>query len=138
MFPNSVTEKLAAPVIEQLLSLDEETRYSLFLDYIHKAREVCLVQGEQGFIMLADEDGERLPVFPHRDLAQRWLDDMAPADSSMSQGTPVIVSYDEFGVTWLPGLQKNNVALVVFPVVGADSDHVVSAGELEADLKDSD
>ncbi|MEW9798637.1 DUF2750 domain-containing protein [Alteromonas sp. CYL-A6] len=136
MFPNSLTEKLAAPVIAQSLELDSESRYALFLTYIPKSDEVWLLQGDAGFLMMEEAGQTLLPVFPHRDLAQRWCDDKTAAGEQTGESQPVAVPLTAFCDTWLPGLDKNAVALLVFPVVGAENDHLVSAADMLADIRD--
>ena len=100
----------------------------LVISYVPKAKEIWLIQGTEGFVMLEDNDITRLPVFPHNSLAQAWLDD------NQITGTCVAVPFDEFTETWLPGLTKNGVELVMFPTSADAENLVMTAEELSAEF----
>ena len=73
MFPDTVTATLNDTVLAQAKSLSAEDRQMLVISYVPKAKEIWLIQGTEGFVMLEDNDITRLPVFPHNSLAQAWL-----------------------------------------------------------------
>ena len=66
-----------------------------------------MVQGSEGFVMFEDGETVQLPVFPHRDLASTFV------TMNGIEGQCVSVSLEEFTQTWLPGLEKNGVELVM-------------------------
>ena len=76
------------------------------------------------------EGGEsvQLPVFPHRDLAQKFV------DINEIEGQCVSVELAEFKETWLPGLTKNGVELVMFPTTSDVENLVMTAEDLAAEL----
>lgn len=131
MFPETVADKLNDAVIEQAMKLGAEERQELVVSYIVKAEEVWLVQGTEGFVMFEDGKNVQLPIFPHRDLAQKFVD-MNDID-----GQCVNVSLVEFTETWLPGLEKNGVELVMFPTTSDVENLVMTAEELALELKNS-
>ncbi|WP_394220663.1 DUF2750 domain-containing protein [Alteromonas gracilis] len=131
MFPETVADKLNDAVIEQAMKLGAEERQELVVSYIVKAEEVWLVQGTEGFVMFEDGENVQLPIFPHRDLAQKFVD-MNDID-----GQCVNVSLVEFTETWLPGLEKNGVELVMFPTTSDVENLVMTAEELALELKNS-
>ncbi|GGW76522.1 DUF2750 domain-containing protein [Alteromonas halophila] len=138
MFPDTLTESLPPHVIEQAQSLDAEERYGLFLTYVRKAKKVWLLKGAEGFVMMASTDSERLPVFAHRDLAKAWCDVMAQSNAVATDTQYEMVNLESFVSTWLPGLAKNHMSLVIGPAGAASEDQVVSAEELLADLTEHD
>lgn len=129
MFPQTVSTSLNEDILNQIQGLSAEDRQELFITYVPKGKAVWLLKGEAGFVMFETKDGTRLPVFPHQDLAQCWL-----AESNET-AQPESVELDEFRNTWLPGLQKNGVELVVLPVNGADQDMSMSAEEIADAIK---
>lgn len=128
MFPETVSEKLSDAVIEQAMKLSAEERQMLVVSYVAKAKEVCLVQGTEGFVMLEDDGVIRLPVFPHADLATAFV------TTNGLDGTSVSTPLDEFISTWLPGLEKNGVELVMFPTQSDVENLVMTAPELAEEL----
>lgn len=129
MFPSTVTEKLNDAVINQALGLSAEERQELVISYAEKANEIWVVQGAEGFIMLEDNDTVRLPLFPHHDLALRFVDENGIT------GTCVNIPLDEFTATWLPGLETNGVELVMFPTKSDAENLVMTANDLAAAFK---
>ncbi len=138
MFPDTLTESLSDEVIRQASVLKAQERYLLFQTYAQKAEEVWLLKGSEGFVMMADSETERLPVFPHRDLAIAWRDSMIENNALPEDTVPESVTLAVFVSTWLPGLEKNAMSLVIFPGGPGSQDHVLTAGELQADLSDND
>lgn len=131
MFPETVADKLNDAVIEQAMKLGAEERQELVISYIVKAKEIWLVQGAEGFVMFEDGENVQLPVFPHRDLAQKFV------DMNEIEGQCVNVSMVEFTETWLPGLGKNGVELVMFPTTSDVENLVMTAEELALELNNS-
>lgn len=136
MFPQTRTDSLPPAVVQQAAKLSPQERLALVLDYADTAQQVCLLQGQEGFVMMAPEpqDGENdfealLPVWPHADLVPLW------ASPDMSNATVTTLALHEFVDTWLPGLEKNNIGLVVFPVSG-EAHMVLSAQELADSLEE--
>lgn len=124
MFPNTLTDKLPQPVIRQACELTPEERLELFLQYTQKAQTLWMLKGEQGFVMLEQQDQVQLPLWPHRDLAEAW------AQVNGQQAEAESVELTVFTQTWLPGLATNRTPLVVFPVGPQQDVLVVEAGEL--------
>ena len=128
MFPETIADKLSDAVIEQAMKLNAEDRQELVVSYIVKANEIWMVQGTEGFVMFEGGDSVQLPVFPHRDLAQKFV------DINDIEGQCVSVSLDEFAQTWLPGLTKNGVELVMFPTTSDVENLVMTAEDLASEL----
>ena len=128
MFPETIADKLSDAVIEQAMKLNAEDRQELVVSYIAKANEIWMVQGTEGFVMFEGGDSVQLPVFPHRDLAQKFV------DINDIEGQCVSVSLEEFAQTWLPGLTKNGVELVMFPTTSDVENLVMTAEDLASEL----
>ena len=128
MFPETIADKLSDAVIEQAMKLSAEERQELVVSYIAKANEIWLVQGTEGFVMFEDGENVQLPVFPHKDLAQKFV------NMNDIQGQCVNIALDEFTQTWLPGLEKNGVELVMFPTTSDVENLVMTAEDLAAEL----
>ena len=138
MFPETITTTLSPAIVKQAASLDASQRQELFLHYVEKAGQVWMKQGCDGYVMIAPDQADAvadfsaiLPLWPHKDLVHLW----APADSQNSE--PADVSLEDFRETWLPGLQKNNIGLLLFPT-DEDAGVVLSADELSDSLFESD
>nr|WP_246601038.1 DUF2750 domain-containing protein [Alteromonas antoniana] len=132
VFPATVTEKLPAAIVKQVFSLSADDRQTLFLDYVEKAQAVWLLKGNDGFVMMAGEEGERLPVWPHFDLASAWNGETEANTEAVS------ISLSQFVQDWLPGLGKNQIELVLCPSRIEKEDPVLSAEELLASLQDEE
>lgn len=124
MFPDTVSQTLHDDVVAQAQTLSAEDRQMLVISYVPKAKEIWLIQGDEGFVMVEDKGETRLPVFPHKDLAQVWIDENQISGTSMS------VSFEKFTQTWLPGLTKNSIELVMFPTASDVQNLVMTAEEL--------
>ncbi len=128
MFPETIADKLSDAVIEQAMKLSAEERQELVVSYISKAKEIWMIQGSEGFVMFEGGESVQLPVFPHRDLAQKFV------DINEIEGQCVSVELAEFKETWLPGLTKNGVELVMFPTTSDVENLVMTAEDLAAEL----
>lgn len=128
MFPETVAETLSDAVIEQAMKLSAEERQELVVSYVNKAKAIWLVQGEEGFVMFEDGENVQLPVFPHKDLASNFV------TTNGITGQAVSIELQEFTATWLPGLQKNGVELVMFPTQSNVENLVMTAEDLAAEL----
>lgn len=138
MFPDTLTASLPDEVLRQAASLETEERYALFLTYVRKAKQVWLLKGDEGFVMMADSETERLPIFPHRDLAQAWCEQMQGNNALADDTECEAIDLASFTDTWLPGLEKNAMTLVIYPATISSDNQVVSASELKEDLSDND
>jgi hypothetical protein len=128
VFPETIADKLSDAVIEQAMKLSAEERQELVVSYIAKAKEIWMIQGSEGFVMFEGGESVQLPVFPHRDLAQKFV------DINEIEGQCVSVELAEFKETWLPGLTKNGVELVMFPTTSDVENLVMTAEDLAAEL----
>ncbi|QJR79497.1 DUF2750 domain-containing protein [Alteromonas pelagimontana] len=131
MFPDTLLNSLPEPVLNQIKQLDAEERLELFLQYTVKAKEVWVLIGESGYVMLESTDTISLPVWLHKDTVTLWeRADMQPA-------TAQAVSLESFLTTWLPGLQNNETTLVIAPAGSDQPGMVLTANELRDSLREA-
>ena len=133
MFPETVTQSLNEAVVSQAASLEPEERQALLLQYVKKAGVLWSLAGTEGYVMLESQHSTEnfsalLPVWPHKDLVGLWQ------RSDMPDAQPAEIGLDDFMQTWLPGLAKNHIGLVIFPVGEGQSGMVLSAEELQQSL----
>lgn len=130
MFPNTITEHLAEPVINQVKVLNSEERSVLFFQYSLKSKQVWLAKNEDGFIMLDSPDGLLLPVWPHRDLIDTWVNPaLGPVET-------VSVALTHFMTVWLPGMEKNETGVCIFPLNPDDGGITMSAADLKVSFEE--
>lgn len=136
MFPETITTTLSPAIVKQAASLDASQRQELFLQYVEKAGQVWMKLGKEGFVMIEPTDADGianfsaiLPLWPHKDLVHLW------AASNSQDSEPAELSLSEFCNTWLPGLQKNNIGLLIFPT-DEDTGVVLSAQEMRESLSE--
>lgn len=132
MFPNTLTESLSESIIKQASYLSADERLDLLMLYAKKAKSVWMLCGENGFVMLEQEDILSLPLWPHRDFANQWM------ESQEMTAEPKEVELDEFINTWLPGLQANSTYLTVFPLEVDNENLVLSGDELNQVWRESE
>ncbi|MBU2978969.1 DUF2750 domain-containing protein [Alteromonas sp. C1M14] len=130
MFPNTITEHLAEPVIKQVKSLTGEERSVLFFQYCLKASQVWLAKNDNGFIMIDSPQGLLLPVWPHRDLVATW------ESSALGTVEASCVSVTDFMSLWLPGMENNNTGICIFPMTPEDAGIGMSAADLKASFEE--
>ncbi|MCW8090604.1 DUF2750 domain-containing protein [Alteromonas sp. ASW11-130] len=130
MFPHTVTHSLPDNIITQAAALSAEERLELFLTYVAKAGEIWALVGNNGYVMMEMLEGSCLPVWPHKQLVQCWH------RSAKTDAMPQPISLDEFLVTWLPGLEKNNTSVAVFPTAEHEAEMLLTANELKSHLLD--
>ena len=128
VFPDTVTKELNEATLAQAKTLSAEDRQMLVISYVPKAKQIWLVKGQDGFVMLEDNEQVRLPIFPHHDLAQDWINE------NELNSECVDITLSEFTDTWLPGLTKNSVELVMFPSKSDEENLVMTAQEFANEL----
>nr|WP_246261090.1 DUF2750 domain-containing protein [Alteromonas ponticola] len=103
----------------------------MFLTYVSKANEVWALVGENGYVMMEIMEGQCLPVWPHSQLVQCWH------RAQTMDATPQVITLDDFLLTWLPGLEKNNIAIAIFPAAENEAEMLLTAEELKLSLTES-
>lgn len=123
MYPLTDTERNAA------LQLNADYRYDHFISKVAQHGLLWVLKNEQGLLLLKDEEDTCLPVWPHPDYAQTWV------QGELAAYEPQSITLEIFLERWADGLTQDGVALAVFPLADAPGT-VVDAAELAEALAD--
>ncbi|TAA43655.1 DUF2750 domain-containing protein [Corallincola spongiicola] len=104
-----------------------ETRYEAFLEMALAAEQVWVLKDDEGCLIVTSGDEECLPVWPSEDAAA------ACAIADWKGLEPLAVSLVDWMEKWLPGMEKDDRVVAVFPNLAGES-LVVAASELYAEL----
>lgn len=120
----------SASQLDAINAMPAEQRYDYFINQILELREVWGLASDDGWFVIPedDEDGEQLPVWPHAELAQLWV------EGELADCHPVAISFDDWMNTWLPGMDNDALLATVCPDRETDA-IVVGAAELLEDIK---
>ncbi|MBU1619085.1 MAG: DUF2750 domain-containing protein [Gammaproteobacteria bacterium] len=101
--------ELTADDLNKLSLLDAEQRYDYFIQAVADLEKIWILVDEEGFV-LVDADEERcIPVWPHAELAQLWINgDWAECQA---QAVDIATWLDK----WTAGLGGDELAIAVFP-----------------------
>ncbi|EGM78147.1 Protein of unknown function (DUF2750) [Rheinheimera sp. A13L] len=101
--------ELTADDLNKLSLLDAEQRYDYFIQAVADLEKIWILVDEEGFV-LVDADEERcIPVWPHAELAQLWINgDWAECQA---QAVDIATWLDK----WTAGLDGDELAIAVFP-----------------------
>ena len=115
---------------EAVVALPAPQRYEHFIKRIADTEVVWSLRSIGGWVMSgAGDGGELFPVWPHERYA-------AACASGGWEGThPAAIRLDDFRAKWLPGLQRDNRRVAVFPLPQGGS-IPVEPERLGADLLD--
>lgn len=105
-------------------------RYKYFVSRIAVWEYVWgLTDGEDGWILLGDEDGSQyVPIWPHDSYASRF------AQAEGMPATPNAIHLDEWLADVSPRLLADRVEVALFPIAGEQAP-VIDVTQLEADLR---
>lgn len=117
---------------DEIIKLNCEERYEIFLDMVAEERELwILINAEKQFLKIYSQDDniEFLPIWPHSDFTRVYCQD---AQEKLS---PKCISVPEFFSKWVPGLERDDLKVGVFPNSGADV-WIMEPSEVKSDLQD--
>lgn len=117
--------------LEEFMQQDCETRYDYFLNLVAEEKTVWIVvntANEFLKVYAEDEDFEYLPIWPTAEAAEHYC----KADDQL---TPKSIALPEFLKKWIPGLQRDQLEVGVFPADDG-SVWVLDASELQRDIQD--
>lgn len=89
--------------------LGAEDRFDYFVEAVAESRQVWTLGRDEGTVLLSFEGDDCLPVWPHPDFAEQWV------SGDWSDCRPLSIDMSAWLERWLPGLQRDGVALAVFP-----------------------
>ncbi|WP_337841028.1 DUF2750 domain-containing protein [Rheinheimera sp.] len=101
--------ELTADDLNKLAELDAEQRYDYFVNAVADTEQIWILVDEEGFVLVDADDERCIPVWPHAELAEQWINgDWAQCQA---QAVDVAVWLDK----WTAGLNGDELAIAVFP-----------------------
>ncbi|MCH8532762.1 MAG: DUF2750 domain-containing protein [Saccharospirillum sp.] len=112
-----MTDKLNAVERDRIEQLNAEERYDYALQRMVELKQVWSLRDAEGGVLMSTDDEECMPIWPDEDFAKTWLtDDWADCEA-------FAISLDAWLQRWLPGMQTDEINVVVFP--GPDEDGLI-------------
>ena len=98
------TEELA-----RITSLDAEQRYAYFVQAVADLEKIWILVDDDGFVLVSAEDERCIPVWPHAELAEQWI------EGEWSHCAAQAVDVDTWLDKWISGLNGDELAIAVLP-----------------------
>ncbi len=119
--------QLSADELKRILALDAEQRYEYFIQAVADLQQVWILTDDEGFVLVSAEEERCIPVWPHAELAQMWI------EGEWEKCQAQAVDLDTWLNKWTEGLNGDELGIAVLP----DADGpgvVVSPDELAETL----
>jgi len=95
--------------ITNVVSLSAEKRYEYFIHHVVDEESLWALW-KDGWAIMGDSDGnEVFPIWPHQDFAALC------ANGAWDNYTPKVIELGVWMEKWLPGLQRDQRLVAVFP-----------------------
>ncbi|NMP15426.1 MULTISPECIES: DUF2750 domain-containing protein [unclassified Thalassotalea] len=91
------------------LHLTDTQRYELFIQQLMSQREAWILTDEHGAVMLTENEEDFVPFWPNEETAACWATD------EWDHCKPVKLTLDEIRERWLPGMEEDDLCLIIFP-----------------------
>lgn len=91
-------------------ALPPAERYAHFVKRAVDTEEVWTLRGQEGWVLAGDPARELIPVWPHPRYAA------ACASGEWEGAEPTRIALDDWLAAWLPGIERDERAVAVFPV----------------------
>ena len=95
--------------IQKIQAYNAQSRSNYFMKEVLKNKQVWLLVDEHGCVMLNTEEEDCVPVWPNKEFAETW------ATEEWSHCTAEAISLAKWQSRWTPGLEEDELAIVVFP-----------------------
>jgi hypothetical protein len=100
---------LSADELKKVTQLDAEQRYDYFITAVADLEKIWILTDEEGFVLVTAEDERCIPVWPHAEVAQLWIEgDWA---NCSAQAVDISTWLDK----WTSGLDGDELSIAVFP-----------------------
>ncbi|MCV6609442.1 MAG: DUF2750 domain-containing protein [Amphritea sp.] len=96
--------------IEALMAYDSEQRFDYLISRVVEIGEIWILTDDHGSVMLNTDDEDCVPIWPDRCFAERW------ATGEWSDCEPMAIPLKQWNFRWTPGLDEDELAVVVFPL----------------------
>lgn len=109
--------------VSQLMGLKSDLRYEKFIELTLSDGQVWVLRDDEGCLMINAGDEDCIPVWPSSEAAA------ACAIADWKGFEPLAVAMPDWLEKWLPGMEKDQRVVAVFPNLAGES-LVVAAEEL--------
>ncbi|GAB6261345.1 DUF2750 domain-containing protein [Photobacterium sp. R1] len=103
------TPLLSQEQIDTILQYDAEKRFQYLLKEVTSQGQIWILTDEHGCVMLNSDDEDCVPVWPNQEFAQAW------ATGDWKDCKPESISVNKWHTRWTPGLEDDELAIVIFP-----------------------
>lgn len=101
-----------------------EQRFEYSLAQMIEKQYLWGLFGEEGWVMLKADDDACIPIWPSREFAVAWVKNDFP------NCEPKQIDFTEWFNVWLPGMDKNNTLILVFPLGDDEEGIMLEASEM--------
>lgn len=101
--------QLTADELNRITALDAEQRYAYFIQAVADLEKIWILVDDDGFVLVSAEDERCIPVWPHAELAEQWI------EGEWSHCTAQAVDVDTWLDKWTSGLNGDELAIAVLP-----------------------
>ena len=95
--------------INAIEQYDEQQRFNYLLKQVMSNKEIWILTDEHGCVMLNSDEEDCVPVWPNQEFAQSWATD------EWKNCQPQAISLEKWLSHWSPGLEEDELAIVIFP-----------------------
>ncbi|KKO47917.1 phage-shock protein [Arsukibacterium sp. MJ3] len=101
--------QLSPEELGRILALDAEQRYDYFIQAVADLAEIWILTDEEGFVLVSAEDDRCIPVWPHAELAEQWI------EGEWQHCTAKAIDIKTWLEKWTSGLNGDELAIAVLP-----------------------
>jgi hypothetical protein len=100
---------LTAEDIKKVTKLDAEQRYDYFVNAVVDLEQIWILMDDEGFVLVTAEGEQCIPVWPHAELADLWIE--GELAGCQSKAVDISTWLDK----WTTGLNGDELSVAVFP-----------------------
>lgn len=101
--------QLTAEELNRISTLTAEQRYDYFIQAVADLEKIWILTDDEGFVLVSAEDERCIPVWPHAELAEQWI------EGEWAQCQAQAVDVDTWLDKWTAGLNSDELAIAVLP-----------------------
>ena len=101
--------QLTADELNRITALDAEQRYAYFIQAVADLEKIWILVDDDGFVLVSAEDERCIPVWPHAELAEQWI------EGEWSNCSAQAVDLDTWLEKWTEGLNGDELSVAVLP-----------------------
>lgn len=116
--------------VKEIAESSLQDRKQNFIDSAVQWNELWSLKDQNGWVTIGDGEDECIPVWPHPSFGLIW------AEGDWSDCFPDAIKLESWMENWLPGMQSDDVKILVFPTQ-YDSGVKMSADDLKHALENA-